>query len=396
MIPAAGALVLALGQPPAALAAETRGGNDITVGPSETIDDDLYAFGQNVTILGTVTGSVIAGGNTVAVSGEVGGDLMAAGSTVIVDGPVHGSVRAAGQSVQVRDGIDGDLLAAGNSVSVLGDGRIGRDLLGAATTLTIAGPVGRDVHASGDQVRISSSVGGEVDSNASNLRLDPTARVAGSVRYTSVNEADVASGATIGGAITRSEPASPPTAAPGAFALDLLAGTAGLAVLGLVMLVAFPGTVRRKVQMLRHSPWTSLGVGALVLIVTPLLAAIVFVAGLWAGGWWLSLPLLAAYVVWLFLGYLVSAVAVGRELLARLRRPAGSPVWSLLLGLLVLGVLGLIPFVGGLIGLIAVVFGGGALLMGMRRSTRAPSSVPFQPASARVAGAAGSPSAATP
>jgi hypothetical protein len=252
------------------------------------------------------------------------------------------------------------------------------------------------VNASGDQVRISSSIGGQVDSNATKLRLDSTARVAGSVTYTSAHEADVASGATIGGPITRSEPANQPAAPPAAFAFDVLAGTVGLAVLGLVLLVVFPGAARRNVETLRHSPWTSLGVGALVLVVTPLLAAIVFGVGLWVGGWWLGLPLLAAYVVWLFLGYLVSAVALGGGLLARLRRPAGSPVWSLLLGLLVLAGLGLIPFVGGLIGLVAVVSGGGALLIAIRASRTAPSSAPFQPASPRVVGAAGSPTAATP
>ena len=396
IIPAAGALVFALGQPPAALAAQTRGGNEITVGPSETIDDDLYAFGQNVTILGIVTGSVIAGGNTVAVSGEVGGDVMAAGSTVVVDGPVHGSVRAAGQSVQVRDSIEGDLLATGNSVSVLGDGRIGRDLLGAGTTLTIAGPVGRDVNANGHEVRISSAVGGQVNSNATNLRLDSTARVQGSVTYTSANEADLAPGATIEGPITRSQPASQPAPPPAAFALDVLAGTVGLAVLGLVLLVLFPGAARRNVEILRYSPWTSLVVGALVLVVMPLLAAIVFGAGLWVGGWWLGLPLLAAYVVWLFLGYLVSAIALGGELLARVRRQAGSPVWSLLLGLLVLAILELIPFVGGLIGLVAVVSGGGALLMAIRASRTAPLSASFRPVSPRLAGAASPPTAATP
>src|SRR5690348_2962069 len=90
VFPVLAALVLALAQPPSTMAAETRGGNEITVGPNETIDDDLYAFGQNVTILGRVTGSVIAGGNTVSIGGEVGGDLMAAGSTVMIDGPVHG------------------------------------------------------------------------------------------------------------------------------------------------------------------------------------------------------------------------------------------------------------------------------------------------------------------
>src|ERR1051326_8384665 len=81
IFPVLAALVLALAQPPAAMAAETRGENDITIGPNETINDDLYAFGQNVTILGQVTGSVIAGGNTVTIGGEIGGDVMAAGST---------------------------------------------------------------------------------------------------------------------------------------------------------------------------------------------------------------------------------------------------------------------------------------------------------------------------
>src|ERR1051325_1104670 len=122
IFPVLAALLLVLAQPPAAMAAETRGGNEIAVGPNEIIDDDLYAFGQNVTILGQVTGSVIAGGDTVIIEGEIGGDVMAAGSTVMVDGPVHGSIRAAGQSVQLRNQVDGDLLATGNSISVVGGG----------------------------------------------------------------------------------------------------------------------------------------------------------------------------------------------------------------------------------------------------------------------------------
>jgi hypothetical protein len=68
MLAAAPVLIIALGQPAAELAAETRGGNDITVSANETVDDDLYAFGGNVTILGNVTGSVIAGGNNVTIS----------------------------------------------------------------------------------------------------------------------------------------------------------------------------------------------------------------------------------------------------------------------------------------------------------------------------------------
>src|SRR5579884_1026525 len=235
MLPVVGALVVTLGQPAPALAAQTRAGDDVTVGPTERIDDDLYAFGQNVTVLGTVTGSVIAGGNTVTVSGDVGGDVMAAGAAILVDGPVHGSVRAAGESVQVRNRVDGDLLATANRISLRGDGRVGRDLLGAGTQMTIAGPVGRDLTANGDDVRISSVVGGQVSSTAGHLRLDPTAHVQGGIAYTSANEAEFAPGATVDGSITRSQTTGQDLAPATALALDWLKASVGLAVLGLVL-----------------------------------------------------------------------------------------------------------------------------------------------------------------
>ena len=363
IVPILAALVLALAQPPAAMAAETRGGNDITVGLNETIDDDLYAFGQNVTILGHVTCSVVAGGNTVTIGGEIGGDVMAAGSTVMIDGPVHGSIRAAGQSVQLRNQVDGDLLATGNSISVVGDGAVGRDLLGAGTALTIAGPVGRNVNASGQEVRISNSVGGDVTGTVTNLRLDPTAQVKGNVAYTSPNEAEVAPGATVNGTIVRSEPATQAEAPATALALDWFKGVVGLAVLGLVLLALFPRAVSRNTAMLRLSPWKSLGLGAAVLVLTPILAAVVFGLGLWVGGWWLGLVLLGVYLVWLALGYLVSAATLGGALLTRVRGVRGLPIWSLLLGLVILAAVQLVPFIGGLVGLAAVVFGSGALLL---------------------------------
>lgn len=363
MFLALAALLIILGQPTAALAAEFRGDNDITIGSNETIDDDLYAFGQNVAILGTVTGSVIAGGNTVTVGGDVGGDLMAAGSTVLVNGPVHGSVRAAGQSVAINNQVDGDLLATGSTVSLLNGGGVGRDVLAAGTAVTLAGPVGRNVDVSGHDVRISDTVEGHVTTDATYLALDPTARIQGGMSYTSGNEADIAPGATVAGPIVRSAPAAESGAPWSAIAVDWLKGIVGLAVLGLVLVALFPDTARRNTQVLRQSPWASLGLGVVVLLLVPLLAAVVFGAGLLLGGWWLGLMLLAGYAVWLVFGYLVSAATLGGGLLVRLRQTPGFRLWSLLLGLLVLAGLQFIPFVGWLVAVAAVLFGSGALLL---------------------------------
>src|SRR5205814_1220109 len=45
-----------------ASAADLRQGSDVTVGPGETINDDIYAGAGTVSISGTVNGNVIAGG----------------------------------------------------------------------------------------------------------------------------------------------------------------------------------------------------------------------------------------------------------------------------------------------------------------------------------------------
>jgi cytoskeletal protein CcmA (bactofilin family) len=354
-------LVIALLQAPSAMAAETRGGNEIVIGRSETIDDDLYALGQNVTILGTVAGSVIAGGNTVTISGEVDGDVMAAGGTVIVDGPVRGSVRAAGQTVQVHNTVGHDVLATANSV-VIGDGRVGRDVLTTGNQVTIAGPVARNVNVSGQDIRISSEIGGQVTSTATRLNLESGAHVIGGLTYTSANDAELASGAAVDGPIIRTEPEGQEPAPIGAVALDVVKGFIAFAVLGLVLALLFPGAALRKAEVLRRSPWISLGLGAVVLIGAPVLAILVLVAAAWAGTWWLGLAPLGAYIVWLLLGYLVSAVALGRAVLVRVGRGVNAPAWSFLLGLVILSALQLIPFVGAVVALAAVLFGSGALL----------------------------------
>ena len=86
-------LVLAL-NPNLAAAADIRQGQDITIGSTDTIEDDLYAFGQNIAINGTIHGDLIAAGNNISIDGTVTGNVIAAGSTVAIRGQVGGSVRA--------------------------------------------------------------------------------------------------------------------------------------------------------------------------------------------------------------------------------------------------------------------------------------------------------------
>src|ERR1700704_1642192 len=75
-----------------AAAADLRQGSDVTVGPSETVNDDIYAGAGTISISGTVNGNVIAGGGTITVSGNITRDLIVGGGSITVTGRVGGSI----------------------------------------------------------------------------------------------------------------------------------------------------------------------------------------------------------------------------------------------------------------------------------------------------------------
>jgi predicted acyltransferase (DUF342 family) len=63
-----------------AWAIETRGGENVTIGPDEVVEDDLYVGANIVTVVGTVRGDLVAVGGTVRVDGgTVEGDLISLG-----------------------------------------------------------------------------------------------------------------------------------------------------------------------------------------------------------------------------------------------------------------------------------------------------------------------------
>ncbi len=113
----------------------------------------------------------------------------------------------------------------------------------------------------------------------------------------------------------------------------------------------------------------------------PVVALAVFVLGLVVGGWALSLAL-ALLAIAAAVGYVLAALFVGRMGLGLLGRPEVHPLLALLVGLVVLTAVGLVPFLGGLVDVAAVVFGLGALTLSLFRSWRSST-----PAAVTTAGA---------
>ena len=358
------ASAVALILPLAAFAADVRSGDDITIGPSDVVTDDLYAFGANVLVQGTVQGDVIAAGSNVTINGHVTGSVMAAGGALTVNGPVDGSVRVAGNRITLGAPVGTDVLVAGSAVTLNPVAEVGRDLLAAGTSMTVQAPVARNVMATGGTLTLGSSVGGAVEATVSNLVIESGASIEGPVAYVSAQPATVSPGANLQQPVQRTEPpttrSSPPWMVGGLDIFGWLRGFVGLAIFGSLLALAFPRAATTVADTGEHRWLASLGLGFALLVALPVLALFVFIIGLLIGGWWIGPMLLGVYAMLLVVAYVAFAEWVGLTAL-RINKRTAHPAAAMLLGVLIVSLVGLIPVLGPLVGLAAVLLGLGAL-----------------------------------
>jgi len=352
--------------PRPAAAADLRQGSDVTVARTETVNDDIYAGAGTISIEGTVNGNVIAGGGTVTVSGNVTRDVIVGGGTINVTGHVGGSIIAAGGNLTLNGPVEHDIVVTGGMIDVGSGATIGRDLVLAGGTATVSAPVGRRVQMSSGSLTLRGHITGDVRGRVDHLKLDG-AQIGGNLDYTSDNAVELVNGARIAGTTTRHTPTDSRGAGNGF--LGWLRGLIGIFALGLILIFLLPGISTRAIDTLRAQPWLSLGIGAVILIIPPIVAVIVFILGILIGGWWLGLLLIPLWILLLAVGYVVSGFLVGRLLFARLGWGGYHDALALLAGLVVLTVIGLLPVLGGFVGLAALVFGAGALALTVSQRT---------------------------
>jgi len=344
------------------LAFDARYGDIITVASGEVIDSDLYVAGGTIIIDGTINGDLIAAGKIIRVNGPVNGNIIAAGGTVDINGEVTHAVRIIGETLNISGTIGRDLLVAGEEVSLASTAEIGSDLLlGAGTAL------------------IDGLIKGDINSGVESLTIASTASIQGKLTYISENEANIQSGAQIRGPITHKLPDVKERLAVGTHRLPdvkerlTLVGFWGRVigflmtlVFGIIIVLLAPRRMKAVTESIRTRPWASLGWGVIILIFTPIAAGIVCITiiGLPLGLITLVLYGIAIYLTQLFAGLLIGQLIIGSSKGVETR---AALVGALALGLAILSLLRLIPYLDFVIGLATVLFGLGAILVSERK-----------------------------
>lgn len=369
------ALLIALALPAQVHALELRSGDDVRIGPGETITGDLYIFGGQVNVEGRVTGDLVAAGGNVRVSGPVGGSVNAAGGDVSIIGPVAGSARLAGGNVNIGSAIEGDVAVGTGNLVLESSARIGRDLVFSAGQARLDGAILGSIRGGGESVTLNGPVGRDVYVEVNQLAVGAGARLGGDLRYQSASEASIAPAAQIAGQRVRTDPPLEERRQPGP--LDwlpgFLLGWLMPLVLGGILVLLWPLASVHLADELVRQPWMSLVIGMIVLVVVPfmVLALLITVLGIPA-----ALALLAVYLIALYLSQAVTALTVGRTLITLARHQwTASRGWllaALALGLLLIALLQALPVpaLGFMTGFFSLLFGLGALWLGLTRLHR--------------------------
>jgi hypothetical protein len=358
-----GALVLALtmfivGAIPA-LAFEEHTGTTVLIGPGQTVNDDVFAAGNDITVAGHITGDLYAFGQTVTLTSgsRVDGDIIGAAQTVTIDGTVGDSVRAAAQLVQIQP-----------------DAHIGGGLVTAAQNTTMGGVVARGLATASQQLQISGQVGKEVRAGVATLTILPSAKIAGDLIYSSSAQSSIPQG-TVGGEVHYIAPTQQTTQAPAnGSGLGHLFGFlwfVGNVIAGLLLVSLVPRLRDASRVEILGRPLATFGVGLVTLVVLPIVAILLLITVI---GIPLSLIGIGGYIAFLYLGWLLTGYALGYLILRVVTEHGNWPLPGVaalpfLIGFIVLTLLRLIPYVGLLTALIGGCFGLGSLVVALYRSS---------------------------
>ncbi|ASG20082.1 bactofilin family protein [Nitrospirillum viridazoti] len=349
-------------------------GRNVTV--DQAADDTVIALGRNVQLNSTVAGSAILISSTATVSGTVADSLIVVSGSTTLTGQVGGDVVLVAGNIDMQKGsvVSGDATLLGGEVTLNG---------------TVAG----DVAVKGGELTVAGTIMGDVDATSGKLILQPGAHIMGDVTFSGGHALELPAGAHIEGKVQykgdgmehhrhrdRDEDADTDGGndtrghhhsgwhiwMPWFGGIGMISFAVGMLLVGAVLYILFPGTVTNVAAGIAGDPGPAAVKGLVLLVLVPLFSLFCLITII---GIPVALVLGFAYILALMVAMPLAGFALA-DMVTQRRGPPVSPgdrIRRYALVVLILAVLQLIPFVGGLVKFGLLMMGLGGLVSHLRR-----------------------------
>jgi len=338
-------------------AADFRGAEAITIREGDTLHKDLFAGCRNLNVFGPVMGDIYAGCERVTIEAPIGDDVFAGCREITIKAPVGDNVFAFAQTIYIDNEIGGDLVAFGGDLHLTEKAHVyGNVYLGTGQFFLDGGTVDGKIDGGTGQAYLNGKVGKNVKLETGHVRFDSLYSAGGGTQLCLSKPLDEKSTKFIPPDLTVTVKPHRHFFQRIFFYWLLLS----FLVVGILLIAFCKNFSKDYLTFSRSLLWKHMGIGFLILVVTPVIALILIVL-------LLTLPLgiimLFLYLIVLYLSYLFAALFVGDWILRSIKKDGLINLfWALLLGIPCVILMTKIPLIGWLLNLAVICFGMGSLI----------------------------------
>ena len=361
-------LIALFGVPVFASAALIQAGEEYSLVKGETISENLYVAGGNVTISGNVQGDLIIAGGNVIVTGNISEDVLFVGGSLSVLGEIGEDLRIVGGQVTIGGNVGKDIVAAGGMIHILSNVTVNGDILAGGGKVIIDGVVKGDVNIGGGEIDINGQVAGNVRARAKEIKIGKGAVISGNLVYDAPKEAVIDESASIAGEIVFNKVQFFPQKEGRDiknvlqkigifFAFAKLFALLAAALVAVFIFRRFSTVIIE--QGVLH-PWMNLLRGFVLFIVVPVAVFLLLISVL---GSLIGVIGVLVYIVFLLIAQVYAGLILGSWIFKRLVKTKEVEVdWKIAVaGVLLLYGISFLPIVGGIINFLVLLLAFGSI-----------------------------------
>ena len=317
---------------------------------------DVYLTGDDVTIDYIVDGNLFVLANNVTINSQIGGDAFICAQTVTVgdQGYIFSNLFTFSQNVEIQ-GVVYDLYAAAQNVKI--SGYVYRDIRVGCDSLEIAGTVGRNAYIECSSLQIAQGNDGTTDGQQTST-ITKQGMINGNLNYTSSQEANIPQGSVTGETnFTQKTVSNTSAIQDHIMSLGSIVVTAIL--IWLLCLWLAPKFLENTTKLIAKKPLPVIGLGIVTPIALILISIILLALGITSS---LGLLLLALFFILVSVSTSIFIIMVNNFVCNKLKIQKNIGIFGMLIvTAIILWLIGLIPYIGSIIGFIAVIIGMGLI-----------------------------------
>lgn len=324
-----------------------------------------YSFDDDIKLEKKINGSNISIGNNITTDARVKGVNIILGNQVNALGISDYKVLV-GNNIDVKGEVLNDALILGNNITISSDAIFGRDVLILANNVIIKGTIKRDIMIYASSIELSeANILGNAKLISESIKMDGS-KIGGILKYnenTKIN--NVPSDINVEVIEVLDEEVKPLDVI-----MDFVWGLFNKLFTLLVMSFIIPKVFKKIVKLYsdKDSIVKNIGVGLLSVIVIPFITLLLLFSTISISVSFISIMF---YVIFLMISTTISSYVLGNMLWNKFIKKSGNVFSKEFLGVVVYYLVSLIPFIGGFVTFIFVIYGFGSLIMLILESRKA-------------------------